>query len=96
VSGANWEGNWLRDLDSNQDSQIQSLESYRLDDPGAVNNFISVLESPALTKSRHRPGFQKNVAGSRGHDSAEENEEKRSGRNVARTTCGVAAILLSS
>jgi hypothetical protein len=28
--------NWLRGLDSNQDSQIQSLESYQLDDPGVV------------------------------------------------------------
>jgi hypothetical protein len=27
---------WLGDLDSNQDSQIQSLESYQLDDLPAV------------------------------------------------------------
>jgi hypothetical protein len=26
-------------MDSNHDSQIQSLESYQLDDPGAVENF---------------------------------------------------------
>src|SRR5271167_1000542 len=29
---------WLGDLDSNQDSQIQSLESYQLDDLPAVEN----------------------------------------------------------
>jgi hypothetical protein len=29
---------WLGDLDSNQDSQIQSLESYQLDDLPAVDN----------------------------------------------------------
>jgi hypothetical protein len=27
---------WLRGVDSNHDSQIQSLESYRLDDPGVA------------------------------------------------------------
>ena len=30
--------NWLGGLDSNQDSQIQSLESYQLDDLPAVAN----------------------------------------------------------
>jgi hypothetical protein len=29
---------WLRGVDSNHDSQIQSLESYQLDDPGVVDN----------------------------------------------------------
>ena len=34
-----WQGDsWLGDLDSNQDSQIQSLESYQLDDLPAVDN----------------------------------------------------------
>jgi hypothetical protein len=37
------EEGWLRGLDSNQDSQIQSLESYQLDDPGAVENFGLIL-----------------------------------------------------
>ena len=27
---------WLRGVDSNHDSQIQSLESYQLDDPGVA------------------------------------------------------------
>jgi hypothetical protein len=30
--------NWLGGLDSNQDSQIQNLESYQLDDLPAVEN----------------------------------------------------------
>jgi hypothetical protein len=30
------ESGWLRGVDSNHDSQIQSLESYRLDDPGVA------------------------------------------------------------
>ena len=33
--------NWLRGLDSNQDSQIQSLESYQLDDPGADDSSVA-------------------------------------------------------
>ena len=70
----NWEGNWLRDLDSNQDSQIQSLESYRLDDPGAVDNFTSVLESFPRTKSTHRARFRKKVAHFGGRSSLERND----------------------
>jgi hypothetical protein len=31
---------WFRDLDSNQDTQLQRLMSYRLDDPGSVANTI--------------------------------------------------------
>lgn len=27
-------GEWFRDLDSNQDTQLQRLMSYQLDDPG--------------------------------------------------------------
>lgn len=27
---------WFRDLDSNQDTQLQRLMSYRLDDPGTA------------------------------------------------------------
>jgi hypothetical protein len=34
-------GNWLRGLDSNQNSQIQSLESYQLDDPGIDKNSLA-------------------------------------------------------
>ena len=29
---------WFRDLDSNQDTQLQRLMSYQLDDPGIVAN----------------------------------------------------------
>ena len=36
---------WLGGLDSNQDSQSQSLESYQLDDlPGVANKVVSVLD----------------------------------------------------
>ena len=31
---------WFRDLDSNQDTQLQRLMSYRLDDPGSVANTV--------------------------------------------------------
>jgi hypothetical protein len=39
--------NWLGGLDSNQDSQIQSLESYQLDDLPAGRN---------KKESQHLPG----------------------------------------
>ena len=35
------EKDWLGDLDSNQDSQIQSLESYQLDDLPAENTELT-------------------------------------------------------
>ena len=31
---------WFRDLDSNQDTQLQRLMSYQLDDPGTVAKSI--------------------------------------------------------
>jgi hypothetical protein len=31
---------WFRDLDSNQDTQLQRLMSYRLDDPGTVRQIV--------------------------------------------------------
>jgi hypothetical protein len=38
---------WLGGLDSNQDSQSQSLESYQLDDlPGVANKVVSVFGRP--------------------------------------------------
>ena len=36
--GAKAKGRWFRDLDSNQDTQLQRLMSYQLDDPGLVAN----------------------------------------------------------
>jgi hypothetical protein len=33
---ARFKEDWLRGVDSNHDSQIQSLESYQLDDPGVA------------------------------------------------------------
>ena len=33
--------NWFRDLDSNQDTQLQRLMSYRLDDPGMAERNCS-------------------------------------------------------
>jgi hypothetical protein len=32
---------WFRDLDSNQDTQLQRLMSYRLDDPGNVFRIVA-------------------------------------------------------
>ena len=34
---------WFRDLDSNQDTQLQRLMSYQLDDPGIVANTKQTL-----------------------------------------------------
>ena len=42
---------WLGGLDSNQDSQIQSLESYQLDDLPAVDNARDIL-----SRDRFREG----------------------------------------
>ena len=33
--------NWFRDLDSNQDTQLQRLMSYRLDDPGMAEEIVA-------------------------------------------------------
>src|SRR5260370_41851650 len=32
---------WFRDLDSNQDTQLQRLMSYRLDDPGMLEEIVA-------------------------------------------------------
>jgi hypothetical protein len=32
---------WFRDLDSNQDTQLQRLMSYRLDDPGRAGEIVA-------------------------------------------------------
>jgi hypothetical protein len=36
---------WLRGLDSNQDSQIQSLECYQLHHPGVVEKSLADIRS---------------------------------------------------
>src|SRR6266478_2903715 len=36
-----YEENWFRDLDSNQDTQLQRLMSYQLDDPGMAGRNCS-------------------------------------------------------
>jgi hypothetical protein len=42
---------WLGGLDSNQDSQSQSLESYQLDDlPGVANKVVSVLDGLMIAR----------------------------------------------
>jgi hypothetical protein len=42
---------WLGGLDSNQDSQSQSLESYQLDDlPGVANKVVSVLDGLIIAR----------------------------------------------
>jgi hypothetical protein len=42
---------WLRGVDSNHDSQIQSLESYRLDDPGVAAR--SLADARGIAEVRH-------------------------------------------
>ena len=39
--GAGGEKDWFRDLDSNQDTQLQRLMSYRLDDPGIDTRIVA-------------------------------------------------------
>jgi chromosome segregation ATPase len=51
---------WLRGLDSNQDSQIQSLESYQLDDPGA--DASSVADARTCAQTRGTPHGDSRVA----------------------------------
>jgi hypothetical protein len=42
---------WLGGLDSNQDSQSQSLESYQLDDlPAVANKVVSVLDGLVMVR----------------------------------------------
>ena len=38
---------WFRDLDSNQDTQLQRLMSYRLDDPGTVASSLTEARNSA-------------------------------------------------
>jgi hypothetical protein len=38
---------WFRDLDSNQDTQLQRLMSYRLDDPGNALGIVAEPRKPA-------------------------------------------------
>ena len=50
-------------MDSNHDSQIQSLESYQLDDPGAVRPPETSLARdgvPPIVRRRARPGRRMN------------------------------------
>jgi hypothetical protein len=38
---------WFRDVDSNHDTQLQRLMSYRLDDPGSVANItFNIMPQP--------------------------------------------------
>jgi hypothetical protein len=46
---------WFRDLDSNQDTQLQRLMSYRLDDPGSVaNTTFNIMPQPLSDGQRIR------------------------------------------
>jgi Fic/DOC family N-terminal len=49
------EKDWLGGLDSNQDSQIQSLESYQLDDLPADGSFGEVAETRKGTATAAQP-----------------------------------------
>ena len=50
---------WFRDLDSNQDTQLQRLMSYRLDDPGMVAD--ARLTSCRKERTRVKLGASKNI-----------------------------------
>ena len=58
---------WLGDLDSNQDSQIQSLESYQLDDLPTVG---LIPTPPGPTPGRNKKESQQVPADRDSHDSA--------------------------
>src|SRR5216683_7374616 len=50
----NWrEGIWFRDVDSNHDTQLQRLMSYRLDDPGTGS--ISVADARKRPQTPRNP-----------------------------------------
>ena len=51
---------WFRDLDSNQDTQLQRLMSYQLDDPGILLTFLSLSESFPFAQGRSRCDFSGN------------------------------------
>ncbi len=42
---------WFRDLDSNQDTQLQRLMSYRLDDPGIDIGIVAEPRKCSQTRS---------------------------------------------
>jgi hypothetical protein len=46
---SNWTGIWFRDVDSNHDTQLQRLMSYRLDDPGTASSSLAELRNSAQT-----------------------------------------------
>src|SRR6266568_7796100 len=41
-----WKGIWFRDVDSNHDTQLQRLMSYRLDDPGTAPTSLTEPRKP--------------------------------------------------
>jgi hypothetical protein len=56
-SGPQIRKEWLRGLDSNQDSQLQRLMSYQLDDPGVVGSLSSLLDTSRLANPATPLGF---------------------------------------
>ena len=53
---------WLRGLDSNQDSQIQSLECCQLHHPGAVRTSLADIVANRSTLMRSKAGFASRFA----------------------------------
>ena len=49
--GAGGEKDWFRDLDSNQDTQLQRLMSYRLDDPGIDIGIVAEPRKRSQTRA---------------------------------------------
>ena len=57
--GPDWQRtDWFRDVDSNHDTQLQRLMSYRLDDPGtAANSLAEEKECAKRWKCARRESF---------------------------------------
>ena|ERR1700726_3126313 len=51
---------WFRDLDSNQDTQLQRLMSYQLDDPGSAVRSLAE-ESNGARSARGRGGGRQRI-----------------------------------
>jgi hypothetical protein len=60
--------NWFRDLDSNQDTQLQRLMSYRLDDPGIAEINCSRGKQAGIDGATHIDEMRRRYGGEGGID----------------------------
>src|ERR1700738_417680 len=69
---------WFRDLDSNQDTQLQRLMSYRLDDPGIAGGNCSRGMQACTGSANERVGeFEKPAQIERGGERGGASQESR-------------------